>query len=116
MSTAGVGWTRAVVGCWLIRHEDTGDEARAKIAQWWREMEKVDRHRRFPETMEPREYVRQRTDDTSIALCLAASLIENHGFDAADQMDRYMSSTGTCFDIGNTNRAALLHFARTGEP
>ena len=66
----------------------------------------------------------QWTDDTSMALCLAASLIESHGFDARDQMDRYlrwmregyMSSTGTCFDIGNTTKAALLRFERTGEP
>ena len=66
----------------------------------------------------------QWTDDTSMALCLAASLIESPGFDAADQMDRYlrwmregyMSSTGTCFDIGNTTRTALLRFERTGDP
>jgi ADP-ribosyl-[dinitrogen reductase] hydrolase len=50
----------------------------------------------------------QWTDDTSIALCLAESLIEKRGFDPKDQMDRYcrwwkeghLSSTGTCFDIG----------------
>ena len=29
------------------------------------------------------------TDDTSMALCLATSLIEKHGFDPKDQMDRY---------------------------
>ena len=60
----------------------------------------------------------QWTDDTSMALCLAASLIESPGFDAADQMERYvrwmregyMSSTGTCFDIGNTTRTALKRF------
>jgi len=48
------------------------------------------------------------TDDTSMALCLAESLIEKRGFDAKDQMDRYcswyerghLSSTGRCFDIG----------------
>jgi ADP-ribosylglycohydrolase len=57
----------------------------------------------------------QWTDDTSMALCLAASLIECRGFDARDQMERYLrwhrhgylSSTGRCFDIGNTVRAAL---------
>ncbi|MCC6621857.1 MAG: ADP-ribosylglycohydrolase family protein [Deltaproteobacteria bacterium] len=66
----------------------------------------------------------QWTDDTSMALCLAVSLIERGGFDARDQMDRYLrwyregylSSTGRCFDIGNTTRAALDHFARTGNP
>ena len=64
------------------------------------------------------------TDDTSMALCLATSLIEKGGFDAADQMERYvrwwkegyLSSTGQCFDIGNTVRAALTRFLNTGEP
>ncbi len=66
----------------------------------------------------------QWTDDTSMALCLAESLIESKGFDARDQMARYvrwwrsgyLSSTGRCFDIGNTTRAALARFAATGEP
>ncbi|SRR5579883_3360557 len=64
------------------------------------------------------------TDDTSMALCLAASLIECHGFDARDQMMRYlrwrdegyMASNGRCFDIGNTVAAALHLFERTGNP
>lgn len=66
----------------------------------------------------------QWTDDTSMALCLAESLVECGGFDAADQMTRYvrwwreghLSSTGTCFDIGNTTSSALRQFERTGEP
>lgn len=66
----------------------------------------------------------QWTDDTSMALCLAASLIETRGFDPADQMRRYtdwyqngyMSSTGHCFDIGNTVRQALHEFRATGDP
>jgi ADP-ribosylglycohydrolase len=49
------------------------------------------------------------TDDTSMALCLAESLVERGGFDAVDQLERYvrwwrhghLSSTGECFDIGN---------------
>jgi ADP-ribosyl-[dinitrogen reductase] hydrolase len=64
------------------------------------------------------------TDDTSMALCLAASLLNRDGFDARDQMTRYrrwqtdgyMSSNGRCFDIGDTIRAALDRFARTGDP
>ena len=64
------------------------------------------------------------TDDTSMALCLAESLAECAGFDATDQMQRYLrwyhdghwSSTGSCFDIGNTTREALVSFARTGDP
>ncbi len=66
----------------------------------------------------------QWTDDTSMALCLATSLVECRGFDAADQMrryqrwyrDGYLSSTGRCFDIGTTVRAALERFAHTGDP
>jgi ADP-ribosyl-[dinitrogen reductase] hydrolase len=66
----------------------------------------------------------QWTDDTSMALCLAESLIECRGFDALDQMRRYcrwadsghLSSTGGCFDIGGTTAAALARFRQTDEP
>ena len=66
----------------------------------------------------------QWTDDTSMALCLAASLAEKQAFDPADQMDRYlrwwqegyMSSTGHCFDIGSTVSAALSRYRQTGNP
>ena len=66
----------------------------------------------------------QWTDDTSMALCLAASLIESRGFNATDQMERYvrwweegyLSSTGSCFDIGNTVADALSHFMDTSDP
>lgn len=66
----------------------------------------------------------QWTDDTSLALCLAESLIEKHAFDARDQMERYvrwyrtghLSSTGRCFDIGGTTAAALHAFEQTGDP
>jgi ADP-ribosyl-[dinitrogen reductase] hydrolase len=64
------------------------------------------------------------TDDTSMALCLATSLVEKRGFDARDQMERYcrwheegyLSSTGECFDIGTTTSAALRRFRREGNP
>lgn len=64
------------------------------------------------------------TDDTSMALCLARSLLETGGFDPADQMERYvrwwrdgyLSSNGECFDIGGTVATALDAFRRTGEP
>lgn len=66
----------------------------------------------------------QWTDDTAMALCLAQSLVDRRGFNAEDQMQRYcnwyqhgyMSCTGTCFDIGNTVRAALNQFLQTGNP
>ncbi|WP_413372792.1 ADP-ribosylglycohydrolase family protein [Paenibacillus taichungensis] len=65
----------------------------------------------------------QWTDDTSMALCLAESLVRKENFDPEDQMRRYtnwyqvgyMSSTGTCFDIGGATRNALERFAATGE-
>lgn len=64
------------------------------------------------------------TDDTSMALCLAESLVEQRGFSAADQMNRYLrwyregywSSNGRCFDIGGTIRGALHRYMLTGEP
>ncbi|MEA9746087.1 ADP-ribosylglycohydrolase family protein [Xanthomonas campestris pv. raphani] len=64
----------------------------------------------------------QWTDDTSMALCLAHSLLYRQGFDAADQMNRYcnwyqhgyLSSTGTCFDIGGTVRQALERYLDGG--
>lgn len=66
----------------------------------------------------------QWTDDTSMALCLATSLVERQEFDARDQMERYcrwaetgyLSSNGRCFDIGNTVGAALERFRQDGDP
>lgn len=66
----------------------------------------------------------QWTDDTSMALCLAASLVEKGDFDPRDQMDRYcawmqhgyMSSTGICFDIGITTSTALNAYLKTQIP
>ena len=149
----GVGRTGTVVGCWLVRHGSTGEEALGQITQWWQTVEKAHRAPMSPETSEQRDYVRnwvepskdesleseittldrfrgcllglevgdalgttlefkkpgsfqpiddmvgggpfglkagEWTDDTSMALCLAASLIESRGFDAKDQMQRYV--------------------------
>jgi len=66
----------------------------------------------------------QWTDDTSMALCLATSLVERQAFDPTDQMQRYsrwyrqgyLSSNGVCFDIGNATRAALQRYLDSGEP
>jgi ADP-ribosylglycohydrolase len=64
------------------------------------------------------------TDDTSMALCLAASLVECKGFDELDQVRRYirwrdqgyMASNGRCFDIGGTVSSSLRQFERSGDP
>ena len=183
----GVGRTGTVVGCWLVRHGRTGDQALRQLAEWWQGVAKVRRKPQSPETPEQFRYVRewtepspeespmseittldrfrgcllglaagdalgttlefqppgtfeaiddmvgggpfglepgQWTDDTSMALCLATSLIEREGFDPTDQMERYvrwwregyLSSNGRCFDIGNTVRDALSRFERDGDP
>jgi ADP-ribosyl-[dinitrogen reductase] hydrolase len=65
------------------------------------------------------------TDDTSMALCLAESLIANHGaVDKTDLAQRFVrwwrrgenSVNGRCFDIGNATRSALASFVRSGLP
>ncbi len=69
--------------------------------------------------LEPGEW----TDDTAMALCLADSLIHSHGFDARDQMERYLkwlregylSSRPYAFDIGGTVSYSVEKFAATGE-
>ncbi len=73
-----------------------------------------------PFSLEPGQW----TDDTSMALCLAESLIEKRGFDARNQMGKYLnwyrhgylSATGACFDIGGTTRRSLDRFERDGNP
>lgn len=63
------------------------------------------------------------SDDTSLALCLAESLIEKREFDPVDQLERYtrwyrdghLSINGKCFDIGNTTKEAIFKFEATGE-
>lgn len=56
------------------------------------------------------------TDDTSMMLCLAQSLVDTNGkFVIDDQIRKYvdwyrngyMSATGKCFDIGNATRQSL---------
>jgi ADP-ribosyl-[dinitrogen reductase] hydrolase len=64
------------------------------------------------------------TDDTSMALCLADSLLARGRLDQRDLMERFVrwwregenSVTGQCFDIGATTKAALTHFCDTGNP
>ena len=63
------------------------------------------------------------TDDTSMALCLADSLIACGGLDTTDLMNRFLrwfrwgenAVNGTCFDIGITTRTALLRYEQTGK-
>lgn len=62
------------------------------------------------------------TDDTSMALCLAESLIQYPYLDRKDLLERFSrwyrngenSPTGRCFDIGGTTRSAITNFEKTG--
>ena len=62
------------------------------------------------------------TDDTSMTLCLLRSLRKKKGFDPKDQLERYglwyrtgyMSSTGSCDDIGKTCQRAIDRYNRSG--
>ena len=64
------------------------------------------------------------TDDTTLALALGESLAAAPAFDGRDLMNRFVdwwrngsySCNGHCFDIGNTTRAALERYERTGDP
>ncbi|CAF1553218.1 unnamed protein product, partial [Adineta steineri] len=70
----------------------------------------------------PRQYLVEHpfTDDTSMALCLANSLITRQDFVPYDQLvrykwwykDGYMSSTGKCFDIGSATKNSINEFER----
>lgn len=64
------------------------------------------------------------TDDTTMALCLAESLLAESTVDQADLMTRFAgwlqrgenTVSGRCFDIGATTRAAIESFIASGNP
>lgn len=64
------------------------------------------------------------TDDTSMALCIADSLLACNGFNAADRMARYKLWIDTGYrsckphpiGIGKTVLQALMRYHRSGEP
>lgn len=64
------------------------------------------------------------TDDTSMALCLADSLLERGHLDPQDLMERFRnwrdkghnSVNGRCFDIGIATRQAISRYVSTGNP
>jgi ADP-ribosylglycohydrolase len=73
-----------------------------------------------PFNLKPGEW----TDDTSMALCLAESLVGQAEFDPIHQLETYcrwyseghLSVKGRCFDIGNATRQALSAFQRNRQP
>lgn len=62
------------------------------------------------------------TDDTSMALCLAESLIEYPELNRNDLLSRFSkwyregvnSPTGRCFDIGGTTSSAIINWEKNG--
>jgi ADP-ribosylglycohydrolase len=64
------------------------------------------------------------TDDTSMALCLAESLVTKNAFDPIHQLETYLrwwrdghlSVKGYCFDIGNATHGALARFQEKRQP
>ncbi|HEY1189209.1 MAG TPA: ADP-ribosylglycohydrolase family protein, partial [Gemmata sp.] len=73
-----------------------------------------------PFNLKPGEW----TDDTSMAMCLAESLVVKGAFDPVHQLETYcrwwleghLSVKGRCFDIGNATRGALARFKRAPDP
>ena len=63
------------------------------------------------------------TDDTSMALCLAESILARNTVDPQDLLERFgrwyklgeNSATGRCFDIGNTTRSNIERFLKEGQ-
>ena len=73
-----------------------------------------------PFKLEPGQW----TDDTSMALALADSLLAHPDLDPKDLMNRFVSwrdygqytHTGTCFDIGVTTSQSLSRYLQHGNP
>lgn len=55
----GIGRTGTVVGCHLVRHGLTGDEALAALADMWKVVDKYHRRPQSPETSEQCRWVRE---------------------------------------------------------
>ena len=54
----GIGRTGTTVGCYLVRHGLTGEQALEQLAEWWQHVPKRRFHSRSPETGEQRDFIR----------------------------------------------------------
>jgi hypothetical protein len=54
----GIGRTGTVVGCYLVRHGQTGSQAIEQVAEWWKGVPKSRIHPQSPETHEQIEFIR----------------------------------------------------------
>lgn len=55
----GIGRTGTTVGCYLVRHGKTGEQALDQLSAWWREVPKSRYHPQSPETREQVNFVRR---------------------------------------------------------
>ena len=53
----GVGFASTTVGCYLVRHGFTGEQALEKLAEWWKDVPKSDYFPQTPETDQQKTYV-----------------------------------------------------------
>lgn len=53
----GIGRTGATVGCYLVRHGRTGQQALAQLAEWWKDVPKSRLWPRSPETDQQIEFI-----------------------------------------------------------
>jgi hypothetical protein len=53
----GIGRTGTTVGCFLVRHGYTGQQAVHKLADWWRDVPKSVRYPHSPETAQQKEFI-----------------------------------------------------------
>ena len=54
----GIGRTGTTVGCYLVRHGKTGEEALQQLAEWWQTVPKSRIHVQSPETQEQARFIR----------------------------------------------------------
>jgi protein-tyrosine phosphatase len=54
----GIGRTGTTIGCYLVRHGMSGDEALNQLAKWWRSVPKSRIHSQSPETKEQVDFIR----------------------------------------------------------
>ena len=53
----GIGYCGTTVGCYLVRHGNTGEQALKQLADWWKGVPKSDYFPRSPETSQQKAYV-----------------------------------------------------------
>jgi predicted protein tyrosine phosphatase len=53
----GIGRTGTTVGCYLVRHGKTGDEALRQLAEWWKTVPKSQIHVHSPETRAQADFI-----------------------------------------------------------